>query len=1081
MQRDELTAINDNHNDEIINTEKVLNRKKRNIQNTRLSENYPRYKYYHGPNHKKKISMQEKWWKYIMMTNSEDWQMKKKNLQREENKLKEEKRKLEERQGNMDYMQNKTKELEKRNQQLKEEEETLMKHIPSKKIINLDEQFLNYVKKSLGLKNNDSSISNYDVDDVEQLWDDFIEINVLNHRTFGDDYEFDNLVKDKDDSKKSRYEIHNNFDDSKNNIYHYDNPKQMVSYNLHADHKEAKASNNSAQKAKLTSTNHTTSNLESNNVGHIVDEMDLQQKFKHFNTLDQLKLINRINKNNKTKQNLMVKNNFEHSGTGGNKGTTSSKAKKETENITSNYKNLKVILKNGENFKYNDYYKWKDNSEYVNFDSYYNILKINGDDSNERESNEFNSKKKESSHNVTAKHTIESPSKLFSVHKNQTLNCNSYFFKRRLQCENKLKNKPQTGSTKNKHSSKKQKYSIKFPKKLHEKIQGNLGIKHIVLNDTKTDSKGRAIVIEKMNYKFPFNFGKEKIYSEKDLEFIFNNETHAEIKKIMKMNMNKINGSILKIKADGHNKSEPHHWAHDVNYYKSHKLIRSDEIYDGHLNHTNESYKTNKTTREMWFHTLHSLKNNKQFLKHIKSTHKTNGAFSGRHMDDNHSQFDSESDFNGNSLTPGKNTDLITKKIDLQNTIEKIQISELKNSKNKTHKLFPYRRRDKVDQQDKTNNANRVENLFGLTDSMISVANQTSLRVNKTENHVLGLPVGGKYASRANWHEKSQYGLPLRKWETATEILANSQRKHRLMKVKKRSIQDDEQGTNSKSSLKLDKRATVKKDLSESSIVHLKTNQNKSVNASLQNTKAKSNSESVNESSEKVNVSENPYEDIEFVSNFSYSNNNTNNNRTINSSKTFYHTASQNSGDSRDKSNPKLDNIVKRSIDKYLKILPRASSTPILTNSLVTNDSSSIDIIFASFWVPPKTDIKKLSKSQLECVRQKVLRAKSLDCYNEFDDLLIEEEMAKQCLNMDDQSDARGDGQFNLYYYQDDSRFQFFNPFNLRFGQLSVYRIRIKCKQCQGNVFEMLQNQGWSSGNGQMSNGVFVKKPPNGK
>ncbi|KAL1457620.1 hypothetical protein WDU94_007828 [Cyamophila willieti] len=1083
MQRDELPAMNNNHNDKGVNSEKVLNRNKRNIESSRLIENYPsqsRYKYYHGPNHKKKISMQEKWWKYIMMTNSEDWQMKKKSLQREENKLKEEKRKFEERQGNMDhttYMQNKTKELERRSQQLKEEEERLMKHIPSKKMINLDEQFLNYVKKSLALKNNDSSISNYDVDDVEQLWDDFIEINVLNHRAFDDDYEFDNLVKDKDDSKKNRYDIHNTFDESKNNIYHYDNPKQMVSYNLHADHE---VSSNGAQKAKLTAANHTTYNLENNNLNHIVDEMDLQQKFKHFNTLDQLKLINRINKNNKTKQNLMVKNDVEHSGSGAHKGTKSSNAKKLPENITSNYKNLKVILKNGENFKYNDYYKWKDNSEYVNFDSYYNILKVNGDgDFNERDTNELNGNKRKEIVNTTSKHKIESPSKLFSLQKNQTLNCNSYFFKRRLQCENKLKSKPQTSSGKNKYSTKKQKSSKKLPKKLHEKIQGHLGIKHIVFNDTKTDSKGRAIVIEKINYKFPFNFGKEKIYSEKDLELIFNNETHAEIKKIMKMNMKKINGSISKLKGGGHNKSEHHHWSHDVNYYKSHKLIRNDEINGRHLNHTNESEKTNKTTREMWFHTLHSLKNNKQFLKHIKSTfYKSNDA-SSKHINENDNPFDSEGDSNSINPTPGKNTDLITKKIDLQNNMEKIQISELKNSKNKTHKLFPYRRRDKVDQQDKINNANRVENLFGLTDNMISHANQTSLRANKTENHVLGLPVGGKYASRANWHEKSQYGLPLRKWETATEILANSERKHRLMKVKKRSIQDEEEG---KETMKLDKRATVKKDLSEISIVPLKSNQSDtSVNNTIQNIKSQSIFESVNES-RNVNMGKNPYEEIEFVSNISKSNY-SQTNSTINSSKTFYFTDAQTSGDSSSthdstKSDPKPDNIVKRSIDKYLKILPRASSTPILTNSLVANDTSSIDILFVSFWVPPKTDIKKLSKSQLECVRQKVLRAKSLDCYNEFDDLLIEEEMAKQCLNLDD---ARGDGQFNLYYYQEDSRFQFFNPFNLRFGQLSVYRIRIKCKQCQGNVFEKLQNQGWPSGNGQMSNGVFVKKRPNGK
>ncbi|XP_017303958.1 uncharacterized protein LOC108253810 isoform X1 [Diaphorina citri] len=172
------------------------------------------------------------------------------------------------------------------------------------------------------------------------------------------------------------------------------------------------------------------------------------------------------------------------------------------------------------------------------------------------------------------------------------------------------------------------------------------------------------------------------------------------------------------------------------------------------------------------------------------------------------------------------------------------------------------------------------------------------------------------------------------------------------------------------------------------------------------------------------------------------------------------------------------DNIVKRSIEKYLKILPRASSTPILLNS-ISNDTNSLDIVFVSFWVPPKVDIKKLTKSQQDCVRLKVLRAKSINCYSAFDDLVIEEEMAKQCINLDEnasQEDVRGENiQYNQYYLQGDTQSPFYNPFNLRFGQLSVYRVRIKCKQCS-SVFETIQNQGWPSGNGQMSNGVFVKK-----
>lgn len=1091
--------------------ERLLVRNKRYFPQSSSSlsrhSNFPsktRHKYFHGPNHKKKVSMQEKWWKYIMLTNSEDWQMKKKNIQREENRLKEEKRKLEERQGSVDgsvHLENRTRELEKRSRELKEEEENLMKNIPSKKMINLDEQFLNYVKKSLGLKNNDSSISNYDVDDVEQLWDDFIEINVLNHRGYNDDYEFDAIVKD--DSKNKRTEIQNSID-SKNNIKYPEHSKQMVSYNLHATNKDNHHPINGLHE-KLTSANH--NSKPDNIVSHIVDENDLQQKFNHFSTLDQLKLINRINKNNKTKQNRIIKNNLDIAGSSGNNDQTMGSAKKLTENMTNDIKNFKVILKNGENFKYNDYYKWKDNSEYVNFDSYYNILKnTDGGDSNDMEGNNYESNKNRIiPNNITTKQTVEVPSKLFSLQKNLTIHCNSYFFKRRLECEDNSKSNTQTVTedTKNKHSSKKQKSSRKIRKKLHEKTQTNLGIKHIVVNDTKSDTKGRALVIEKMNYKFPYNFGKEKIYSEKDLELIFNNETHAEIKKIMKLNLKKINDSISKIKNGSRNSSAYHHHWSNVNYYKSHKLIRNksdnnidDKDYKPDNNHTNEFMKqTNKTAKDIWFNTLHSLKNNKQFLKHLKSTtYKSNRVIgNSRNSDEESNHFNSDVDLSSNNLLNEQNADLITKKIDLQNNIERIQISELKNSKNKTNKLFPYRRRDK-NVQDKTNNENRIENLFGLTDNMITIVNHTrNVRPNKTENTVLGLPVGGKYSSHLNWHEKNQYGLPLRnKWESTTEILANSQRHHRLLKVKKRSIEDVNQpevkrglietredegiiknvdesksinvGITSKDNSyltnisKYQKRSTVKKDLSETIIASPKNNSNplrKSPGGAKHAQTSNEVTSDIKETNENMTV------------------NNTFNQDKLDSSnvgnKDFY--------SQKDRMSTS-DNIVKRSIEKYLKILPRASSTPILLNS-ISNDTNSLDIVFVSFWVPPKVDIKKLTKSQQDCVRLKVLRAKSINCYSAFDDLVIEEEMAKQCINLDEnasQEDVRGENiQYNQYYLQGDTQSPFYNPFNLRFGQLSVYRVRIKCKQCS-SVFETIQNQGWPSGNGQMSNGVFVKK-----
>lgn len=1045
-------------------------------------------KYFHGPNHKKKESMQEKWWKYIMLTNSEDWQIKKKNILREENKLKEEKRKLEERHGNFEgshQIENRTKDLEKRNQQLKDEEDNLMKHIPSKKMVNLDEQFLNYVKKSLGLKNNDSSISNYDVDDVEQLWDDFIESNVLNHRGYGDDYEFNTLFKDKSvidivskDGTIKKSELQNSVHDG-----NFDKSKQMVSYNLHVD-KGVKPLNNSKQEKLMV--NSQNSKLENNN---FVDENDLQQKFKHYTPLDQLKLINRM-KNNRTKHNRVIKNNIDNVSLSNNKFADN----------MSNDKNLKVILKNGENFKYNDYYKWKDNSEYVNFDSYYNIMKNPYSwDSNDVNGN-TELKHENDLKSITFNYTIYSPQKLFSSQNNQTLTCNSYFFKRRLVCENDLKSKATSVSDKgkSKHPSKKQNIANKIRKKLHEKIQANLGIKHVVVNDSKSENKGRAIVIEKINYKFPFNFGKEKIYSEKDLELIFNNETHAEIKKIMKLNLKKINDSITKIKNGSH------HWS---NYYKYHKLIsnKSENDVSGKLDrsdsneHSTESTKhLNRTTKEkLWFNTLHTLKN-KQFLKHLKtSSYKTNRAgeedTSAMDRNSNHIIIPSE-----------QNANLITKKIDLQNNIEQIHISELKNSKNKT-KSFPYRRRDKT--QDKSSNENRIENLFGLTDSMMAKKiNETG---NKTENTVLGLPVGGKYASHLNWHEK-KYGLPLRnKWESTTEVLANSQRHHRLLKVKKRSLADmivsggvsemkDVKTPNLNHTSKFQKRSTVKKDLSETLKASSFLNDSYSVkNSSIG--KSKLAFEIIKGSPQQLTPNQNApisSKKIVFSSNFSdLTDLNLNKNvyeitptdrKTMNDRNAIVknHTKLNDATvNPKQKSPPKTknsppsserDNIVKRSVEKYLKILPRASSTPLITSSL-TNDSNSVDIIFVSFWVPPKSDVKKLSKSQLECVEQRALEAKSIECYNRFGDSLIKEEMAKQCIGLDE------GGGYNQYYLQGDSGSQFYNPLNLRFGQLSIYRIRIKCKQCDSATFESLHNQGWPSGGGQMANGVFGQKHRGGK
>lgn len=1046
-------------------------------------------KYFHGPNPKKKESMQEKWWKYIMLTNSEDWQVKKKSIQKEENRLKEDKRKLEERHGNVEgsrQIENRTRELEKRTQQLKEEEENLMKHIPNKKMINLDEQFLNYVKKSLGLKNNDSSISNYDVDHVEQLWDDFIETNVLNHRSYGDDYEFDNLFKDKnfidlvgkDDGKTElqNTEVGLNFENS----------KHMVSYNLHSD-KSVKALNDSKQE-KLVSTSHK-SKIE-NNIR--ADENDLQQKLKHYTPLDQLKLINRM-KHNRTKHNRVVKNNLDSVSAS---SSHSSMNNKFLDNISNDGKHLKVILKNGENFKYNDYYKWKDNSEYVNFDSYYNILKYpDGWESNDVSDNSEVKKHKNHLKSIKFNHTVDLPHKLFSSHNNQSLICNSYFFKRRLECENVMK--ATTDKSKAKHSSRKQYVVKKIHKKLHEKMQANLGIKHVVVNDSNSEGKGQATVIEKINYKFPFNFGKDKIYSEKDLELFFNNETHAEIKKIMKLNLKKINESITKIK-NGSN-----HWS-NLNYYKSHKLIRNKSENDKSNVHTTESIKHNRTTKEeLWFNTVHTLKN-KQFIKQLKSsTYKTNKSEGNA--------FEKESTSNRINLLLEHNADLITKKIDLQNNIEQIHISELKNSKNKS-KSFPYRRRDKT--QDKSSNENRIENLFGLTDSILAKKmNETG---NKTENTVLGLPVGGKYSSHLNWHEK-KYGLPLRnKWESTTEVLANSQRHHRLLKVKKRSLDDlkvaedisqvKHEGPELNHASILQKRSTVKKDLSETLKAPSFSNDSnlqETHSTGFEKSKAKPNGD-VNERASNLNDPISSTEII-FSSNISKLKDMTSlnksvykitlrgeksvnevpitsttaekltNSETINS-KHYQVNRPEHRQSSKKNALPlaEQDNIVKRSIEKYLKILPRASSTPLITSSL-TNDTKSLDIIFVSFWVPPKSDVRKLSKSQLDCVEQKTLEAKSVECYNRFGDSLLKEEMAKQCIGLDES------GGYNQYYLQGDGGSQFYNPLNLRFGQLSIYRVRIKCKQCDTAGFEPLHHQGWPAGGGQTANGVFGQKHRGGK
>ncbi|XP_067007692.2 uncharacterized protein [Anabrus simplex] len=145
--------------------------------------------------------------------------------------------------------------------------------------------------------------------------------------------------------------------------------------------------------------------------------------------------------------------------------------------------------------------------------------------------------------------------------------------------------------------------------------------------------------------------------------------------------------------------------------------------------------------------------------------------------------------------------------------------------------------------------------------------------------------------------------------------------------------------------------------------------------------------------------------------------------------------------------------------------IQRLTSAGVLAPSLSNDDNDSIDVIFATYWIPPSYDAHILQPKDLDCLRSTQITSK--DGTGNYPDLVKDFHGTKDC-----QEIKRKVKKEHQLASDIDSLI-------INMGQMTVYRVKLNC-QCQNlvttekcSVVLPFNQQSWPTGTGIGGNGYF--------
>ncbi|GLG92305.1 Uncharacterized protein GBIM_00031 [Gryllus bimaculatus] len=156
----------------------------------------------------------------------------------------------------------------------------------------------------------------------------------------------------------------------------------------------------------------------------------------------------------------------------------------------------------------------------------------------------------------------------------------------------------------------------------------------------------------------------------------------------------------------------------------------------------------------------------------------------------------------------------------------------------------------------------------------------------------------------------------------------------------------------------------------------------------------------------------------------------------------------------------------RNSLESQNQGVQKLTSAGVLVPSLSNSQNNSIDIVFATYWVPATENIHILLQQQLECVEKKLLeRADIHEKDPGTDHLTIA--LARECLNLQPVEDLPKEEDLKM------------KELNIKMGQMTVYRLRLSCRcrslssdeKCS-SILPFAQ-QSWPTAFGVKGNGYF--------
>ncbi|XP_017771105.1 PREDICTED: uncharacterized protein LOC108558637 [Nicrophorus vespilloides] len=169
---------------------------------------------------------------------------------------------------------------------------------------------------------------------------------------------------------------------------------------------------------------------------------------------------------------------------------------------------------------------------------------------------------------------------------------------------------------------------------------------------------------------------------------------------------------------------------------------------------------------------------------------------------------------------------------------------------------------------------------------------------------------------------------------------------------------------------------------------------------------------------------------------------------------------------------------VKREASSVIKGIPRITSVGSQVKPLVPN-TNAIDLVFLTYWTPPKDGPQLLVQKDYECITEKIKKAlNSKEEILNYEKAALEELFKKECLT------DRG-VPLNVHPISPKPytrpKFPYANEIaQLNLGQMTVYRIRVECvcEVRRGNercakFINPEEGHGWASYMGKTGSGIF--------